>query len=247
MNKDYGIPQEANQTTASCAGFTPNGLPKVQQKTHNSVENSHTGVSTHSALKKSDFFVRQHKITPPQNWFALRVTYGRERAAYEYLVSKGVKAFCPMRKVAKIIKGKRRFVMQSRLPNLFFAYGTQEKLQQYVYDNVNLPFLRFYYRHYHDERRIGKKEPLIVPDEQIETFRIICEAADKGTFISPDEIRLFERGEQVRVTQGEFAGVTGRVARFKGQQRVGIYIDGVATVATAYVPSAYIEVIKGED
>lgn len=65
MNKDYGIPQEANQTTASCAGFTPNGLPKVQQKTHNSVENSHTGVSTHSALKKSDFFVRQHKITPP--------------------------------------------------------------------------------------------------------------------------------------------------------------------------------------
>lgn len=45
----------------------------------------------------------------------------------------------------------------------------------------------------------------------------------------------------MRVTRGEFAGVIGRVTRFKGQQRVGIYIDGVATVATAYVPNAYLE------
>ena len=137
--------------------------------------------------------------------------------------------------------------MQSRLPNLFFAYGTEEELQQYVYDNTNLPFLRFYYRHYHDERRSMRKEPLIVPDEQIETFRIICEAADEGTFVSSDAIHLFERGDQVRVTRGEFAGVVGRVARFKGQQRVGIYIDGVATVATAYVPTAYLERIEFED
>lgn len=243
MTKDYGIHEEANHITASCVGLTPNGLPKVQQDTHVFVENSHTGVSTRCALKKSDLYTLKHKITPPQNWFALRVTYGRERTAYDYLVSKGVKAFCPMHKVAKIIKGKRRFVMQSRLPNLFFAYGTEEELQQYVYDNTNLPFLRFYYRHYHDEGRSMRKEPLIVPDEQIETFRIICEADDKGTFVSSDAIHLFERGEQVRVTRGEFAGVVGRVARFKGQQRVGIYIDGVATVATAYVPTAYLEKI----
>lgn len=111
---------------------------------------------------------------PPRNWFALRVTYGRERTAYDYLVSMGVKAFCPMHRVAKIIKGKRRLVMQSRLPNLFFAYGTEEELQRFVYDNTNLPFLRFYYRYYHDERHSMKKEPLIVSDEQIETFRIIA-------------------------------------------------------------------------
>lgn len=169
------------------------------------------------------------------------MTYGRERSAYDYLVSMGVKAFCPMHRVAKIIKGKRRLVMQSRLPNLFFAYGTEEELQQFVYDNTNLPFLRFYYRYYHDERHSMKKEPLIVSDEQIETFRIICESTGHGTFVSSDEIHLFERGELVRVTRGEFAGVVGRVTRFKGQQRVGIYIDGVATVATAYVPNAYLE------
>lgn len=240
MNKDHGIHEEANRTTTSCAGLTPNGLPKVQEETHVFVKNSHTGVSTNCVLKKSDLYARQHKL-PPRNWFALRVTYGRERTAYDYLVSMGVKAFCPMHRVAKIIKGKRRLVMQSRLPNLFFAYGTEEELQQFVYDNTNLPFLRFYYRYYHDERHSMKKEPLIVSDEQIETFRIICESTDHGTFVSSDEIHLFERGELVRVTRGEFAGVVGRVTRFKGQQRVGIYIDGVATIATAYVPNAYLE------
>lgn len=67
MNKDYGIQSEADNTIASCVGLTPNGLPKVQQKTHNSVENSHTGVSTHCALKKSEIYVRQHKNYPPPN------------------------------------------------------------------------------------------------------------------------------------------------------------------------------------
>ena len=184
---------------------------------------------------------KKTKITPP-NWFALRATYGREKMAYDYLVSKGITAFCPMQKVAKMVGGKRRFFYQSRLPNIFFAYGTKEELMTFVYDNINLPFLRFYYCHHHGEH-FSVREPLIVPQSQIDTFRIVCEAEDEDTFVSADEIRLFEKGEEVRVTQGKFAGVRGRVARFKGQQRVGIYIEGVATVATAYIPSAYLEKI----
>ena len=47
----------------------------------------------------------------------------------------------------------------------------------------------------------------------------------------------------MRITQGKFAGVVGRVARYKGQQRVGIVIEGTFTLATAYVPSGAVEVI----
>lgn len=66
MNKDYGIHEETPHTAASCVGLTPNGLPKVQQETHVFDKNSHTGVSTRSALKKSVSYARQHKITPPR-------------------------------------------------------------------------------------------------------------------------------------------------------------------------------------
>lgn len=171
----------------------------------------------------------------------LRATYGREKTACDYLTAHGVTVFCPMQKVARIIKGKRRFIDQPFLHNLFFAFGTESEIQQYVYDNVNLPYLRFYYRHTHGSSR---KEPLVVPDEQMRTFMTICNVGDSDTFIIPDEIHLFERGEQVCVIHGKFKGVVGRVAQFKGQKRVGIYIDGVATVATAYIPKAYLKKIK---
>ena len=36
-------------------------------------------------------------------------------------------------------------------------------------------------------------------------------------------------------------GAIGKVVRFQGQQRIGIVIDGLMTVASAYVPSAFLE------
>lgn len=180
------------------------------------------------------------------NWYALRATYGREKVAYDYLVSKGVEAYCPLEKTLRIRNGKRMVLMRPRLPNIFFARGTLSQIQEYVYDNVNLPFLRFYYKHQHSDDAPGKV-PLVIPQSQMDSFRIICEADDHDTLISKDEIHLFERGDLVRITQGKFMGVTGHVARFKGQQRVGIYIDGMATVATSYIPKRYLEKISQPD
>jgi hypothetical protein len=34
------------------------------------------------------------------------------------------------------------------------------------------------------------------------------------------------------------------VARYQGQQRVGIVIDGLLTMATACIPNAFIEIVK---
>jgi ribosomal protein L24 len=45
------------------------------------------------------------------------------------------------------------------------------------------------------------------------------------------------------VIDGKFKGLTGRVARYQGQQRVAIIIDGAFTMATAYLPTAFLEYI----
>ena len=44
--------------------------------------------------------------------------------------------------------------------------------------------------------------------------------------------------------EGEFKGVTGKVARYKNHQRVGVVINGLLTVCTAYISSAYIKIIE---
>ena len=219
-----------------CAGLTSNALPEAQSTM--SVESSQTGVSTKNALLATKPKAPREADTP--HWYALRTTYGREKKAYDYLTAKGITAFYPTTNVVKLIKGKRKVVTESRLPNIFFAYGTEEQLKSFVYDNVNLPFLRFYYRHIHEGNTI-KKTPLIVPDNQMESLKIICAADADNTFVSLVKVPKFEKGQLVKVTDGAFKGVTGRVARWQGQQRVGVVVDDLVTVVTAYIPSAFLE------
>ena len=42
------------------------------------------------------------------------------------------------------------------------------------------------------------------------------------------------------ITDGEFRGVRGRVARLAGQQRVVVDLLGQFLIATAYIPTAFL-------
>ena len=253
-----------------CTGLTPDAFPEVQEPVL--AENSQTGVSTRNALSgtydkpsgetKSALAIprceegrangstdgstplttimRKPKEVP--HWYALRVTYGREKRAYDYLVGKHVEAYYPTIKTVKEVDGKRKTVEESRLPNIFFARGTEEEIQSFVYDNINLPYLRFYYKHTHTGARI-MKTPLIVPDNQIKSLQIICEKEGSDTLVLQEEVTKFKQGEKVKIIEGNFAGVTGIVARYRGQQRVGLVIDGLLTAVTAYIPSAFLQAI----
>ena len=221
-----------------CAGLTSNALPEVQSTL--SAESSQTGVSTRNAHIASKPKAQNEEVFP--HWYALRTTYGREKKAYDYMTAKGITAFYPTTDTVKFIKGKRKVVTESRLPNIFFAYGTEEQLKSFVYDNVNLPFLRFYYRHVHVGRRI-EKIPMIVPDYQMESLKIICAADAENTIVSSIEVPKFEKGQLVKVVDGAFKGVMGRVARWQGQQRVGVIVEDLVTVVTAYVPSAFLKTL----
>ena len=222
-----------------CVGLTSCALPEAQSNAN--IESSQTGVSTRSVHILSKSKVQKAEEFP--HWYALRTTYGREKKAYDYMTAKGITAFYPTTEVVKLVKGKRKIVIESRLPNIFFAYGTEEQLKTFVYDNVNLPFLRFYYRHVHVGRRI-EKIPLIVPDYQMDSLKIICAADTDNTIVSLGEVPKFEKGQLVKVVDGVFKGVVGRVARWQGQQRVGVIVDDLVTVITAYVPSGFLQMLN---
>ena len=225
-----------NQTPPS-AGLTSNALPEVRKPIKST--NLQTGVSTNNVQSKTSADINKDTKDTP-HWYALRTTYGREKKAYDYLLSKNVVVFYPTLKSVKLVDGKRITIEESRIPNIFFAYGTEDELKSFVYDNVNLPFLRFYYRHVHIRRRI-EKVPMIVPDYQMDSLKIICAADADNTIVSLGEVPKFEKGQLVKVIDGAFKGVIGRVARWQGQQRVGVVVEGLVTMVTAYVPNAFLE------
>lgn len=212
-----------------CVGTRSNALPEVQKPLL--AENSHTGVSTSNAPSSA------------KHWYAMRTTYGREQKAYDFIVSNGGIAYLPLLKQEKVIKGKKVIVNVSRIPNIFFVYGTEDEVKGYAFDNVHLPFLRFYYESHHEGVKIIK-EPLIVPDRQIQSLQILCQSeADDIRFVPDEMIQKFKEGDTVQIVEGDFKGIEGKVARWHGQQRVAIIIEGICVIATAYVPSAYLEKI----
>ena len=61
-------------------------------------------------------------------------------------------------------------------------------------------------------------------------------------FVEPSKCH-YKSGERVRVIDGLFQGVEGKVARVTGQQRVIVSLSGIGLVSTAYIPTAFIEKI----
>lgn len=176
------------------------------------------------------------------SWYALRATYNREKRAYDYLLENGCEVYWPTVKVMKLINGKKKKKEVSRIPNILFARGTFNHIKSFVYDNVHLPFLRFYYEEHRTNNTINRT-PIIVPDRQMESLKIICNTDSMDVLMVPDNVDNFKKGDHVKIIGGNFKGIEGQVARWHGQQRVAIIIENLCTVATAYIPSAFLEKI----
>ena len=162
---------------------------------------------------------------PSKKWFVLRATYHRELKAYDYLINHGIEAFLPLHRTLKYVDGKRKFVIESYLPNMLFVYASPETVENCVKHTPDLHFLSYYYNHFVATEG-EKNPPLVVPYESM---------------VIPERLCHYKSGDMVRVTDGEFKGVEGRVARVSGQQRVVVEVEGVCLISTAYIPSAFIE------
>ena len=120
------------------------------------------------------------------------------------------------------------------------TYG-REELKTFAYDNVNLPLPLFLLSsHTHLDSKIVKV-PLVVPDNQINSQKIVCAADSDDTVASTEEVAKFKSGQKVRITDEKFKGLRGNIARYQSLRRVGITINGLLMVCTVYVQSAFVE------
>lgn len=176
---------------------------------------------------------------PDKQWYVLRATYNREDKAYDYIVSHQTEAYLPLHYVLKFIKGKRKRVLEPLLPNLLFVYTTPLMIENYVRNTPELTYINYYYNHF--KKVDGKNPPLTIPYEDMMNFIRATSVESEHVMVVENEHCHYKSGDNVLVTQGEFEGVRGKVARVLGQQRVVVSLEGLCLVATAYIPSAFIE------
>lgn len=77
-------------------------------------------------------------------------------------------------------------------------------------------------------------------------FRQWVEANSKDKFFR-EQPYIFSEGQTVKVKEGVFKGLIGKVVTIKGYKRVGLNIDHVGFIATSYIPRSYLENVSDDE
>ena len=223
MNALINAHTHRGRSRSPYVGLTSNVLPEAQR--------SYTGVS-------SDYVQKVN-----YEWFVLRVTYNRTQKAHGIISTSDVQSYMPMHYVIKKEIGKKKRILQPFLPNLLFVYATREAVSSIIKKkDEDTPILKYYLDKTKPKEINGKHPPLTIPfSAMINFIKATSTESDHVRIVSNEQCH-YKSGDIVKVIDGEFKGVTGRVARITGQQRVVVEIVGLCMVATAYIPSAFLEV-----
>lgn len=191
---------------------------------------------------------------PQQMWFAIRATQRRARAVYcklQELNDNEISLYFPILKQIEYsnddFDNPTQNIVDTPLdPNLLFMRCSKERMLYYLYgdDRPVIPGFTPYYNHC-KQRDNGRNELLVVPDRQLESFRIIVESGNRDILINAQLPPQFLNGDLVEVVGGPFKGVQGKITKYRHQKRVVVEIDGLGTYVTAYIPKNWIRRVEG--
>ncbi len=183
-----------------------------------------------------------------KRWFVLRVSYGRIIKAKTYVECKGIDCFVPLRYRQITKQGKKRIVTEPLLPSFLFVHATCSQVETFfrkLNASTSRSLLSIYYDHTSfREDAPDKNPPLVISDSAMDNFIRLTSIKNPHVIPVTSENIMYKLGDEVVITEGEFMGIHGRVARIAGQQRVVMELFDGCLVATAYVPKAAMSQLR---
>ena len=179
----------------------------------------------------------------PKIWYPMRVTYQQEMKVKAELDRLEIENFVPMR--YKVVEAQNdgdtelRRVLVPAINNLIFVRSTQERVSELKRRNEVLEPLRYMM----DHTATCEHTIMTVADREMENFMRVASRTDDSVMFLDNETIVGKEGKRVEIMGGAFEGVTGVIRRVKRCKRVVVAIEGVASVAVAYVPAGVLKVI----
>ena len=177
----------------------------------------------------------------PKIWFPMRVTYSREMKVKGELERLEIENFVPMTyKVADAGTDHPHRELVPAINNLIFVHSTQEVISRLKLSNDVLEPLR-----YMMDLTTGD-DPVImtVSDREMENFMLVASRTDDSVMFLDENSVVGKEGKHVLITGGAFKGVTGVIRRVKRCKRVVVELEGIASVAIAFVPAVLLKEIR---
>lgn len=161
-----------------------------------------------------------------QAWYVVHTKSRFENVVFESLLKKSLETFLPKILVQSRRKDRRKMIRVPLFPSYLFVKTDLSPLEYLeILKTVGAVKL------------IGNKDgPISVPDDVVDSLKIIVSTENRVVTGS-----RFQKGDQVMVIDGPFAGVTGIFSRYKGQGRVVVHIDALGQFAAVDVSEEDVE------
>ena len=144
------------------------------------------------------------------NWYVIYVKPKCEDSTALQFRNAGIKALNPKIRAKKYVRGKYINLIEPLFPSYLFAYFDPEIHGHMIKYTRGVKFI------------VGKQNPLVVPQEIIDT---ILERMEEGNVVTPVAEKL-ESGDRVLIKEGPFADFYGIFERdVPGRERAMILLE----------------------
>lgn len=149
-------------------------------------------------------------------WFAARVKRNQERMIEVKLKQLGIENYVPFRKEVRVRKDRKVEIWTPVVPNIVFIYTDFYTGMSIANDyGIKISYIK----------AIDGKGLLVVPQKQMEDFKLICES---GVNCVVEE--SFERGDRVQIVGGCLKGIEGELINIsKDSSKMLVRLEGIAT------------------
>lgn len=181
-------------------------------------------------------------------WFALRATYSRELKVQALLNEKGLRTFVPMMWRRCLVKlsmtgtqssPTRSGISRKLVPavgNLCFVRWTKTSLDSFIRSFGDASPVTYYW-----DRTANR--PLTIPDKAMEDFIAVASTMDEDLIYITEISAKLREGQRVKVKDGPFKGVEGKIVRIRKSRRILVELPGMLAVASTYVAPEFLEIL----
>ncbi|NDV60213.1 UpxY family transcription antiterminator [Bacteroides sp. 519] len=148
-------------------------------------------------------------------WFAARVRRNQERIIKNKLEQLGVENYVPFKKEIRKRNDRTVELWMPVIPNVVFIYTDF---------NTGISIANDYGLKISYIKTIDGKRLLVVPQKQMDDFKLICESGIECTLE-----QNFESGDRVKVVDGYLKGLEGElISTNKDKSKLLVKLDGIA-------------------
>lgn len=175
-----------------------------------------------------------------REWYVYRIPYLTVGSKDRFL-SAGMQVYLPTYTQVTFQRGKILTVEKPKILDYIFVLATAEQVSRMIgLDNVRPVF-----RH-HAPGEDCTERWLTVPSLQMHRFMLLVQGYEKSVEFCKPDCALLEKGDVVRITDGQFRGVEGVLMTSQGRSGGEVYVElseglGVKTVR---IPDSAIQVLS---